>query len=457
MKKIRSILLLHSFGKTIPATDLVSQQRFRLFKITTLFALIIFAGAIYQLSVAKADDSLIIVLIYALFVAIFVNYFALIIHKSPETAYIIFLGLGFVLLHACTYGQGGIRNSGMFYLAALILAAYMMLGKTVGKVMAGISIIHIIYFYFLSIYTDWTDYSNIGTEPGLIDIDFLITGALSILMLTAQANYIEKSKNAIMEDIKSKKDELVINNTQLTHTQKDLVIKNKELEKKNKELEQFAYVASHDLQEPLRTTSTFVELLQQQYKGKLDEKADKYLSYITQSSDRMEVLIKDLLDYSRIGHKKELQKVDCNKILQDVLADLGTAIQETQANIQGDLLPVIRAYPTEIKQLFQNLIANAIKFRKKDVNPEIRISAQDLKGYWEFSFHDNGIGIEKNHTNRIFIIFQRLHTRTEYNGTGIGLSHCKKIVELHNGKIWVESTLGIGSTFYFTIPEYTIE
>ncbi|MES1198052.1 MAG: ATP-binding protein [Chitinophagaceae bacterium] len=456
MKKIRSILFLHSFGKTLPASDLVSLQRFRLFKITTLFALIIFAGAIYQLSVAKATDSLIVLFIYALFVLIFVNYFALVIHKSPETAYIIFLGLGFAVLHACTYGQGGIRNSGMFYLAALILAAYMLLGKTGGKVMAGISIIHIVYFYFLSIYTDWTDYSNIGTEPGLIDIDFLITGALSILMLTAQATYIEKSKNAIMDDIKSKKDELVINNTQLTLTQKDLEIKNKELEEKNKELEQFAYVASHDLQEPLRTTSSFVELLQQQYKGKLDEKADKYLSYITQSSGRMEVLIKDLLDYSRIGQNKELQKIDCNKILQDVLEDLGTAIQETQANIKGDPLPVIWANPTEIKQLFQNLIANAIKFRKKDVNPEIRIFAQDLKGYWEFSCADNGIGISDEHRERIFVIFQRLHTRNEYEGSGIGLAHCKKIVELHGGKIWLKSVLGGGSTFYFTLQQNNV-
>lgn len=225
------------------------------------------------------------------------------------------------------------------------------------------------------------------------------------------------------------------------------------LELKNKELEQFAYVASHDLQEPLRTTSSFVELLQQQYKGRLDEKADKYLSYITQSSGRMEVLIKDLLDYSRIGHKKELKKVDCNKILQDVLADLDTAIMETQPIILYESLPVINGYPTEVKQLFQNLIANALKFRKKDNTPEIKISAQDLTGCWEFSFKDNGIGIEEQHRERIFIIFQRLHTRTEYTGSGIGLSHCKKIVELHNGKIWVESSAGGGSAFHFTIPK----
>jgi len=224
-----------------------------------------------------------------------------------------------------------------------------------------------------------------------------------------------------------------------------------ELEGKNKELEQFAYVASHDLQEPLRTTSSFTELLQEQYKGKLDEKADKYFTYIIEASDRMKLLIKNLLDYSRIGNKKEFEQVDCDKTLHEVLADLGAAINDAKADIQHRPLPVINGYPTEIKQLFQNLIINAVKFQKKDVAPQIKISVEKVKDSWEFAFKDNGIGIDKEHSERIFNIFQRLHTRTEYEGSGIGLSHCKKIVELHNGKIWVESEPGEGSTFHFTI------
>ena len=227
---------------------------------------------------------------------------------------------------------------------------------------------------------------------------------------------------------------------------------NKELEQKNKELEQFAYVASHDLQEPLRTTSSFVELLQQQYKGRIDEKADKYLTFIIQSSDRMKVLINDLLDYSRIGKIKELARIDCNTIMQQVLADLDAAIKETKAEIMTEHLPVINGYSTEIKQLFQNLVMNAIKFRKPYVSPLIYITARKKNSYWEFICKDNGIGIDKQHQERIFIIFQRLHTRSEYEGSGIGLAHCKKIVELHGGKIWVESANGKGSTFYFTLP-----
>jgi PAS domain S-box-containing protein len=254
--------------------------------------------------------------------------------------------------------------------------------------------------------------------------------------------------DGVTRDItKRKLDEDLLHQSEIS-----LAVKNKELEGKNKELQQFAYVASHDLQEPLRTTSSFVELLQQQYKGKLDERADQYLRFITQSSDRMKILIKDLLDYSRIGRKQEWEQVDCNIMLQDVLSDLGTAIDETGAEIKTGRLPVVRGYPTEIKQLFQNLIINAIKFRKKNTTPQIKISAENTRGYWQFAFADNGIGIQEKHNERIFVIFQRLHNRSEYEGSGIGLSHCKKIVELHHGRIWVESALGKGSTFYFTIP-----
>ncbi|HYF29603.1 MAG TPA: ATP-binding protein [Chitinophagaceae bacterium] len=230
----------------------------------------------------------------------------------------------------------------------------------------------------------------------------------------------------------------------------ELELKNKELEQKNKEMEQFAYVASHDLQEPLRTTSSFVELLHRQYKSKLDDKADKYLTYIKQSTERMKVLIHDLLDYSRIGRKQQITEVNCNQIMEEIQADLGMVIQESNATIKTGKLPVMSGYRTEIKQLFQNLVVNAIKFRKKEVAPVVEITASDKEAYWEFHVKDNGIGIEQQHSERIFVIFQRLHTRAEYDGSGIGLAHCKKIAELHGGKIWIDSIPGNGSTFNFT-------
>jgi two-component system, sensor histidine kinase len=224
-----------------------------------------------------------------------------------------------------------------------------------------------------------------------------------------------------------------------------------EMESKNKELEQFAYVASHDLQEPLRTISGFVELLQKQYRGKFDDNADKYFDFILQASDRMKILIKDLLDYSRIGREKESREVDCNRLLEEVLADLDNMISECSAAIRAENLPVLRGYPTELKLLFQNLITNSIKFHRPGLVPEITISAVKKRNHWQFSVRDNGIGIEQQFLERIFVIFQRLHNRSQYEGSGIGLAHCKKIAELHGGRIWAESNPQEGSRFFFTI------
>jgi signal transduction histidine kinase len=225
-----------------------------------------------------------------------------------------------------------------------------------------------------------------------------------------------------------------------------------EMESKNKELEQFAYVASHDLQEPLRTISGFVDLLQKEYRQTLiNGNGEKYLAYLSQASDRMKVLIKDLLDYSRIGREKQAKPIDCNMLMDEVLADLGKSIRDSGANVHAGDLPSLYAYPTELKLLFQNLIANAIKFRHPERTPEITITSSRDPGYWKFVVSDNGIGIERRFLDRIFIIFQRLHTRDQYEGSGIGLAHCKKIVELHEGNIWAESDPGKGSRFYFTI------
>jgi PAS domain S-box-containing protein len=239
----------------------------------------------------------------------------------------------------------------------------------------------------------------------------------------------------------------------LKKSEASLELKNRELERKNTELEQFAYIASHDLQEPLRTVSSFAEHFQKQYRDRLDDMGHKYLYFIQQGTERMKTLITDLLEYSRIGRGKEVRPVDCNEIIHTVISDLDTAIQESKVEIKAEKLPVVSGYSTEMKQLFQNLVVNAIKFRRKEVPPVIRISSHPVEGGWEFIVQDNGIGIEEQYKDRIFVIFQRLHTRNEYEGSGIGLSHCRKIVELHGGKIWMKSKPGEGSTFHFTILE----
>ncbi|PYF76854.1 PAS domain S-box-containing protein [Pedobacter nutrimenti] len=225
----------------------------------------------------------------------------------------------------------------------------------------------------------------------------------------------------------------------------------RELELRNKELEHFAYVASHDLQEPLLTVTSFIELLKEEYAERLDENAEMYLNFIKQSSERMRSMIKGLLDYSRLGRKLEIAEVDCNVLMKEIKEDLFINIKLGHATIIYENLPVVKGYAIELRQLFQNLISNALKFRNEGTDPVVVISAFKIKGGWKFSVKDNGIGIEERFRDKIFSIFQRLHSRMDYEGNGIGLAHCKKIVELHGGEISLESLPGVGSTFYFNL------
>lgn len=230
-------------------------------------------------------------------------------------------------------------------------------------------------------------------------------------------------------------------------------IRSRQLEARNKELEQFAYVASHDLQEPLRTVISFVGLLKRGYQDKLDERGNEYLKFVVDASVRMSQLIKGLLEYSRIGSNRQLTQVDINDLIQNILDDLSAQINQTKADITVYPMPNIMGYKTELRLLFQNLISNAIKFRKTDQSPIIQIGVIDEKSHWHFSVKDQGIGVDPVFKEQIFSLFQRLHGIEKYEGTGIGLAHCQKIVELHGGKIGVDSQLHQGSTFHFSISK----
>ncbi len=226
---------------------------------------------------------------------------------------------------------------------------------------------------------------------------------------------------------------------------------NQELARSNAELEQFAYVASHDLQEPLRMVSSYTQLLETRYGDTLDDKAKKYIFYAVDGARRMQGLINDLLTYSRVGTRAQpLERTDSHAALGEAIRNLSSALAETGALVTNGDLPLVLADRSQLVQLFQNLLGNAVKFHGLE-SPRVHVSAEARGDEWVFRVQDNGIGIPAQHFERIFVIFQRLHTREEFPGTGIGLALCKRVVERHGGRIWVESEPGVGSSFYFSL------
>ncbi|UZR96338.1 sensor histidine kinase [Chondrinema litorale] len=323
-------------------------------------------------------------------------------------------------------------------------------------------------------------YRNVAVDGGSVNLGMVeysneeVAGMYECSVHHIQDNYIYVMLRNVTELDQSRKELAEVNReleervkqrtTQLEQSRRELVEINKSLEKrvrqrtamleqKNKELEQFAYIASHDLQEPLRTISNYIQVINEDFEFNLSEEVINYLQSINKSTERMKILVSALLDFSRLGRNRKLADVDTKKIVTEVIDDLHQLIQLTNANLKVGNLPKLHAYETELRQTFQNLISNAIKFRKENHDPEIQINYKELENHHQFSISDNGIGIAAEHIDRIFYIFQKLHLDKKYGGYGIGLANCKKIVEIHSGTIWVESQTGKGSTFYFTISK----
>jgi len=278
----------------------------------------------------------------------------------------------------------------------------------------------------------------------------LVTGALG--ELTAVECIKQGAADYVLKDHLARLPESVRRAMREKKLRRDHQHSQEDLARSNRDLEQFAYVASHDLQEPLRMVATYTQLLAERYQGKLDANADKYIHYAVDGALRMQRLVQDLLAFSRVGrHGLALATTDCNAVLEASLKNLEAAIHESGAVVEHTQLPFVMADGSQLVQVLQNLIGNAIKFRGSEP-PLIRVSAEARGKEWVFSVADNGIGIAAEHREDVFVIFRRLHTQAEHPGNGIGLSICKKIIEQHGGRIWVESEPGRGSIFQFTLP-----
>jgi two-component system sensor histidine kinase/response regulator len=240
------------------------------------------------------------------------------------------------------------------------------------------------------------------------------------------------------------------------YVQREQILKlNEHLSQSNEELERFAYICSHDMQEPVRMMNSYAVLLEEKYQPLMDDKGKKYLTFITGSARHMQKMILDILTFSRVGREEpKMEQIDCNKVVREILEEFEPVIAQKQAQITCEPLPVLEGCQTLMRVLFQNLIGNALKFQDGAQPPKIVIQAKTIGNEWQFSLQDNGIGIDPAFNDRVFAIFQRIHRKEEYPGTGIGLSTCKKFVELCGGKIWFDSTPGNGTIFFFTIPHY---
>jgi light-regulated signal transduction histidine kinase (bacteriophytochrome) len=276
---------------------------------------------------------------------------------------------------------------------------------------------------------------------------FAILGILFSITLAAMFY------NLINQPIKLKK--LVDEKTEdLAILNKILEIRAQELSNSNKELEQFAYVASHDLQEPLRMVNNFLTQLEKKYADQLDDKAKQYIYFAVDGAKRMRTIILDILEFSRIGKYDEPMKlVDLNQVVDEVCKVLNNTITEKNAEIEYDNLPFLNTYQIPVQQVFMNLIGNSLKYCKLDVNPRIKITCTESDEFWKLAVSDNGIGIEEEYFDKVFEIFQRLHSKGEYSGTGVGLAIVKKTIENLGGEIWLESKIDVGTTFYFTLPK----
>jgi len=428
----------------IPDDDLLTKQRYRLYGIFTFASIIICTLVAAQAYFILQQTNFILWSLLIISLVFAANYYFLLRHKNMIIAFSIAILGGFFIIHIVTYYSGGIRNSGMFYLGAIILIAFMLLGSKGGKVIALVCVVHLFYFYYITENTSWVTNILVGGSENLLDQDFLITGLLAIFVISAQVNYLESGKNIVIQRITESRNEL--------HEKNILLAKNiSDLEKTNRELDKFASIVSHDLKAPLRAIGNITGWIEEDLGATMQGDIKQNFDIIKQRVARMEDLINGLLEYSKADRKKgDMITINMNTLVQDTLEFIGKP-ENVNLNLPVPL-PSLNADKLKIEQIFANLLDNAIKYNDKE-KIEITISAKEKPDEWIFTVTDNGPGIEPQYHEKIFVIFQTLNRRDKVESTGVGLSIVKKIIEDQGGKIWIESDKGKGASFMFSYPK----
>ena len=345
------------------------------------------------------------------------------IEEHPQRAYAIAIGLTVVIF------LGDVLTPVSMAIWAFYIVPFFLLTFAARRFVGGAVVVYAVLILI----------SILFTPAGTISIaEIAIDRVMFIVSLCVVA--------ALLATVQRQRADLIVENERRRRAENEVLAR-------NEDLQHFAYVASHDLQEPLRSIISFSQLLERRYRGELDADADDYIGFIVEGGTRMQCLIRDLLAYSRVGTATQTPApTDAGEVVADVVRSLDLLIREASGRVSTGPLPTVVADRMQLQQVFSNLIGNAIKYRRPGVPPEVRVSARREGAFWEFSVADNGIGIAAEHRDRIFEMFRRLHTHDEYDGTGIGLAVVKKIVERHGGTVRVESTPGDGSTFFFTMP-----
>lgn len=357
--------------------------------------------------------------------------------------------LFFVILAPVVPQTGGLFSDNLLWLIFAPLIALLFANKISGGIWLGIISVFTFYIYYTSDITGLHQMAHFKNAFYYFQSYFFFFLTIYVIV-----RIFETGQSLIIKMLNEQKVLLEVQKAEISSKNDELEAAQIELKIKNGELENFAFAAAHDLKEPLRMIGMYTKLSQKRMNGHMDKATEEYYSYITGGVDRMQKLLEDLLQYSRMGKSKDdIKRVDLNNIIFVVIHNLLATMKDTEASITINQLPVVDATNVEMIQLFQNLIANSIKFRKPTTIPEIQINAAEEGESYVISLKDNGIGIKKEFQERVFAIFERAHARHEYEGSGIGLATCKKIVEGTGGKIWLNSTEGEGTTFFFTFPK----